>query len=47
MNISPDDRLIVSASSDHTIKLWDLQLGTLVRTLVGHSDWVLEYNLII
>src|SRR5262245_61373651 len=37
---SPDGNLILTASTDHTIKLWDAATGTLVRTFEGHSDWV-------
>lgn len=38
--ISPGERSLVSASSDGTVKLWDLQLGELLRTLVGHTSFV-------
>ena len=31
---------MASGSSDRTIKLWALQAGELVTTLVGHSDSV-------
>src|SRR5258705_3148716 len=37
---SPDGGLLASASSDHTIKLWDPQTGEHLRTLEGHSDLV-------
>ncbi|THC88950.1 hypothetical protein EYZ11_011604 [Aspergillus tanneri] len=33
---SPDGRRIVSGSPDKTIKLWDAQAGSLLRTLQGH-----------
>src|ERR1700761_8610860 len=33
---SPDGRMIASAGSDSTIKLWDTSRGLLIRTLSGH-----------
>ena len=36
--LSPNGETAVSASDDHTIKIWDLQKGTLEKTLTGHSD---------
>jgi hypothetical protein len=38
--VSPDGRRAVSASSDDTLKLWDLESGRELRTLEGHSDSV-------
>ena len=38
---SPDGRLIVSASSDDTLKVWDARTGQMLRSLEGHSDYVL------
>jgi WD40 repeat protein len=35
--VSADGRLAVSASWDHTLKVWDLHSGRLLRTLQGHS----------
>jgi WD40 repeat protein len=37
---SPDGRLLASGSLDHTIKLWRVSDGSLVRTITGHTDWV-------
>jgi WD40 repeat protein len=37
---SPDGRRIVSASDDHTLRLWDALSGKCLRTLQGHSGWV-------
>lgn len=38
--VTPDGQRAVSASSDHTLKVWDLKRGTELRTLTGHSDSV-------
>jgi WD40 repeat protein len=37
---SPDGTKIVSASQDHSIKLWDAQTGQELRTVVGHKNRV-------
>jgi WD40 repeat protein len=38
--VSADGRIAVSASSDKTLKVWDLETGREMRTLEGHSDRV-------
>ncbi len=38
---SPDGKLIVSASWDRTLKVWDSETGQSLRTLEGHSDSVI------
>ena len=38
--ISPDGRLLVSASGDHTLKIWQTDSGQELRTLTGHSGGV-------
>ena len=38
--VTPDGRLAVSASNDHTLKVWDLESGRELRALEGHSNWV-------
>jgi WD40 repeat protein len=38
--LSGDGRLAVSASSDRTLKVWDVGSGRELRTLEGHSGLV-------
>ncbi|MDV7393630.1 WD40 repeat domain-containing protein, partial [Arthrospira platensis SPKY1] len=38
--IAPDGKRAVSASWDRTLKLWDLETGTELATLTGHSGSV-------
>jgi len=38
--ISPDGETLASASFDRTIRLWDLETGTVLQTLEGHRDAV-------
>jgi hypothetical protein len=38
--IDPRGRLLASASTDRTVRLWSLPDGELKRTLKGHSAWV-------
>jgi WD40 repeat protein len=33
----------LSASSDSTLRLWDLATSECVRTFEGHSDWVIHH----
>ena len=39
-SFSPDGKMIISASGDQTLKLWDANTGKELRTLNGHSDGV-------
>jgi hypothetical protein len=38
--LTPDGRLAVSASSDRTLRVWNLATGQAIRTLEGHSKGV-------
>jgi len=37
---SPDGKLLASAGTDQTVRLWDLETGKLLHTLSGHGDRV-------
>jgi len=37
---SPDGRRLVSASSDRTVRVWDVDTGTCEAVLKGHTDEV-------
>jgi len=39
---SPDGKRIVTASFDHTARVWDAETGHLLATLTGHTDDVLD-----
>jgi WD40 repeat protein len=36
-----EGQTLIGSYEDNTIKLWNFGTGTLLRTLAGHSDWVL------
>lgn len=38
--VTPDAKCAVSASFDHTLKVWDLETGRVLRTLEGQWEWV-------
>ncbi|MBA3534240.1 MAG: CHAT domain-containing protein [Ardenticatenales bacterium] len=40
--ILPNGRFAISASHDHTLKVWNLATGQEQRTLSGHTDWVTD-----
>ncbi|KAL4879202.1 hypothetical protein BJY04DRAFT_220322 [Aspergillus karnatakaensis] len=40
ISISPDGSMIVSASGDRRVRLWDVKSGHPLFTLEGHQDWI-------
>jgi WD40 repeat protein len=38
IDISPDGKWVISASSDQTVKLWDIETGKELRTFSGHAN---------
>ncbi|NJQ97446.1 MAG: hypothetical protein HC784_06830 [Hydrococcus sp. CSU_1_8] len=40
--ISPDSRVVATATKEGTIKLWNIATGQLLQTLSGHRGWVLS-----
>ena len=40
LSLSPDGKLLASASWDNTVRLWDVSSRRLVHTFVGHVDKV-------
>lgn len=38
MAYSPSEQIVATGGTDNTIKIWDVDQGTLVRTLTGHTD---------
>ena len=39
---SPDGKTLASASSDKTIKLWNVGTGKQITSLTGHQGWVIS-----
>ncbi|MXV75564.1 T9SS type A sorting domain-containing protein, partial [Candidatus Poribacteria bacterium] len=39
---SPDGTILASGSRDNTIHLWNANTGTHIRTLSGHTNWVMS-----
>ena len=43
----PNGHYLVTGSSDHTVRLWDLQTGQAQRVLVGHRSAVSPSGLLL
>ncbi len=41
-----DSSSIITASNDHTLKVWNVITGELMQTLVGHKGWVFDVAVI-
>jgi WD40 repeat protein len=38
--VTPEGRIAISGSVENTLKLWDLTIGTELKTLTGHTDYI-------
>jgi WD40 repeat protein len=45
VKVTPDGLHAVSASRDHTLKVWDIREGQCVYTLEGHTNWVMSITI--
>jgi len=45
LSLTPDNRYVISASDDTTIKVWDIEQQKVTRTLAGHGDRVTDLAL--
>lgn len=39
---SPDGTRLLSASPDHTVRVWDFESGETLTVFTGHADWVFD-----
>ena len=45
MTIAPNNRTLVTAGSDHVLRLWSLTSGKMLRSLAGHTATVTALNI--
>ena len=45
VSFSPDGKRIVSGSRDESIIIWDAESGNQLKTLNGHSSYVIFLNI--
>lgn len=45
MAIAPNNRTLVTAGSDHILRLWSLTTGAMLKTLSGHSATITALNM--
>ncbi|GLG95355.1 F-box/WD repeat-containing protein 2, partial [Gryllus bimaculatus] len=46
VNVNCDIDLMISGATDFTAKLWSISSGSLLKTLVPHSHWVVQVTLL-
>ena len=45
MAIAPNNRTLVTAGSDHVLRLWSLTTGTILKSLAGHTATITALNI--
>ena len=40
VSFSPNNKYVVSGSSDNTVRIWDVESGDCIKTLEGHTNRV-------
>jgi WD40 repeat protein len=42
LDLSPDNRIMASGSSDGSVVLWDYATGNVLRRFEGHMGWIFD-----